>query len=515
MIDDEPVIVEGLKKIIDWGSIGYEIVATAYDGIDGLDKILTLEPDVALVDIRIPGIDGLLLIEKIKQKGLKTKVIILSGYSEFEYARKAIELGVESYLLKPINADLLVEKLQRLKTKIIEENSFNETLHNTIKFSKDKVIEMLITGSLDEIDIETVNRLFDLKLPWKIYQVAIVQIISNDLFYSQNHLLSEKLNHLKKEIDLFLSKNCSGYSVLKDNQIYVLFKDFFYPFNSRSFNILKKRLVSQFKGEMVISIGSEVDDYKNIKNSYEEANNLLEKRFQFGYKGIIYIKEEQSHIETKKIVFDDEENTNKLAAALELNGFEIINNVIESKADQLMLSKLSEEEIKIDFSNFYINTLYKLSQNQLYKPIVEKYLSQQVLRSFYVQKSLTELKGVVKYYMALISDEIFKMQPDNLKQRIVEFIDANYQKNVKLETIAYAFGYNSSYFSKLFKKVFGENYTSYLDKVKVQKAKQFLMDGYKVSEVAKKVGYDDVDYFCAKFKKYVGESPKNYRNGHK
>jgi len=132
LIDDEPIILEGLQKIIDWKALGFEIIATAQDGIEGLEKIKKFKPEVALVDIRIPGIDGLLLIKKLKEEGVNTKVIILSGYSEFEYAKEAIELGVESYLLKPVDPHMLEQKLEKVKQKISQEIELQKVVRKSV-----------------------------------------------------------------------------------------------------------------------------------------------------------------------------------------------------------------------------------------------------------------------------------------------------------------------------------------------------------------------------------------------
>jgi len=510
LIDDEPIILEGLKKIIDWNELGYEIIYTAKDGIDGFEQIIKLKPDVALIDIRIPGIDGLNLIEKIRMENLNTKVIILSGYSEFSYAQKAIELGVEAYLLKPIDANLLIEKLNRLKLAIFEENKFKEDLSSTIRLTKDKVLEMILNGQFNETNIDIMNKWYGFDFPWDIYQVAIVQPVGYDYFYSNGYLISERINQLKDYIDTYLKKNDIGCSIIVNNKICILFKNFWYPLNSRSIDSFKKRMIYQFKEEFIISIGSEVNELEQIHRSYLEANMILEKRFLHSYKGILYFKDLQQ-INVQNEITINQDYYEKLSIAIELNGFDKINQIIEDVAQHMMTSGLDEEEIKINFSNLFINTLYKISKDDYKKEIVQKYLSQQVLKNLYIQKSLIELKSLVKYYMLSVADEISKSNPDNIKNKIITFIQQNYQSNIKLEIIADAFGYNSSYFSKLFKKMFGENYTTYLDKIRIEKAKAFLLNGYKVYEVAKKVGYDDTDYFCSKFKKYVGKSPKEYK----
>lgn len=508
LIDDEPIIIEGLKKILDWHALGFEIVAVAYDGINGFSKLLEVNPDVALIDIRIPGIDGLSLIQRLREKNISTKIIILSGYSEFEYARKAVELGVESYLLKPVDKHLLEEKLIVIKQKLEEEFKIRQAISNAKKLTKEKVIEKLIMGTLNDVEIEYVNKFFELQLPWKMYQVAIIQLLNENMSCCE---INQKVLQLKEKVDLFLNKNSCGFSTIINNNICILFRDFWYPFNSRSINILKDMLMKYTDGQVIISIGSEVEDYRNIKKSFEEANELLKKRFLLGYKGLIFIKEAIFQDDKTEKEFDDRESAYALAVAIEFENFEMINYILENKADNLIKKNASEDEAKSSFYNFFIDVLYKLSQNQEYKQIVEKYLTQEIFKNLFAQKTLTELKGLVKYYSIMIAEQIKKLRSDNFKVKVEEFIKRNCFIDLKLETLAETLGYNSSYFSKLFKKTFGENFSSFIEKIRIEKAKELLENGEKVSEVAKKVGYEDMDYFCLRFKKYVGCSPKSYK----
>lgn len=512
LIDDEPIIIEGLKKILDWSALGFEIVAVAYDGVDGVSKLLEINPEVALIDIRIPGIDGLSLIQKVKEKNLSTKIVILSGYSEFEYAQKAVELGVEGYLLKPVDKNLLEEKLKIIKQKLEEEFEVTQIISSTKKLTKEKAIEKLIFGALSNSEIDYINKFFELQLPWKKYQVAIVQLLEENLSCCE---ISQKVLYVKEKVDGFLEKNMCGFSVIINNNICILFKDFYYPFNGRSINILKDTLMKHTGGQIIISIGSEVENYSEIPKSFREANELLKKRFLLGYRGLIFTKEVFFQRDTGERNFDNKRFASDLAVAIELGNFAKINEILEIKANNLIEKDVSEGEAKSDFYNFFVEVLYKLSQNEEYKKVVEGYLSQEVFRNLFLQKTLTELKGLVKYYFVMISERIRKLYSEDFKDKIEEFLKKNYFRDIKLEALAESFGYNTSYFSKLFKKTFGENFSSYVEKVRIEKAKEFLKGGEKVSEVARKVGYEDIDYFCSRFKKYVGCSPKEYKVGNK
>ena len=128
IIDDEPYVREGLKHIIDWQENGFEICGEASDGDEGYSKILELKPDIILIDIQMPGKLGLDIIKEAKENGVNSKFIIVSGYSNFDYAKKAIKYGVKDYLLKPIDEEELLEIALKLKREIEEENEGKENI---------------------------------------------------------------------------------------------------------------------------------------------------------------------------------------------------------------------------------------------------------------------------------------------------------------------------------------------------------------------------------------------------
>ena len=113
IIDDEPIVRSGLKELLSWEELGFEICAEGQDGKDGLQKVLEFQPDVVLVDLKMPGLSGIELIREAKKQGFEGTFIILTGYSDFEFAKTAVSLGVRAYLLKPIDEDELLDNIKR------------------------------------------------------------------------------------------------------------------------------------------------------------------------------------------------------------------------------------------------------------------------------------------------------------------------------------------------------------------------------------------------------------------
>ena len=146
IIDDEPNVRAGVKVIIPWKDYDFEIIGEGIDGIDGLNKIMTLMPELVLIDIRMPGLSGLEVVEKARESGYRGKFIITTGYSDFEYAKRAIHLDVSHYILKPIDEEELMEAVLRIKEQILDEEEKRARLEVSDQYIEQSIMRQLILG---------------------------------------------------------------------------------------------------------------------------------------------------------------------------------------------------------------------------------------------------------------------------------------------------------------------------------------------------------------------------------
>jgi two-component system response regulator YesN len=185
---------------------------------------------------------------------------------------------------------------------------------------------------------------------------------------------------------------------------------------------------------------------------------------------------------------------------------------LEEKMELHIFREDSEEDIKLSYLNLYINVINYLSSNYpKFKGISLKYLNKKILNEFYKKCSLIDLHNFINGIFLEIIRVFSEMIGNSIISKITEYISVNYNRDLKLKNIAREFGYESCYFGKMFRKYIGEKFNVYLDKIRINKAKELLIKGMKVVEVAEKVGYKDIDYFIYKFKKYVGKSPQNFK----
>lgn len=484
IVDDEPIIREGLKRIINWDKCGFKIVGEAGDGLEALEKVSKLRPDLCIIDIKMPEIDGLELISKIKKIKNETKILILTGYPEFDYAQKAIDLGVEGYILKPVDPEVLLEKLNKVLTQLEKEKFLFET-------SRERILEKLLKGHL-ELNEKEINQILDLDLPWKSYQVVLV---------SQSEKSVEYLK-IFQEISKFFS-----FSFIVEGITGFIVEDF--NKEKRKILSLRNHLKRKFGGYYIFSIGEKVYSVCQIYFSYNTAFSIIQKRFLYENRGLLFWNNKKNNAVYLKRESELLPQIIQVIESFDLVGLE---DLLEEKLKLHIAKEDEEQEIKLSYLNLYINVITTLlSKYPRFKDFSEKYLKKKVFEEFHKKRSLLDLHNYVKEIFLDIFKDFSEIVGNSPFWRITEYIEANYYKDLRLKNIAKEFGYNPCYLGKVFKKYTGEKFNTYLDKVRMCKAKELLLSGMKVTEVAERVGYKDLDYFVYKFKKYTGKSPQSFR----
>lgn len=494
IIDDEPNVRLGLRKIVPWDENGFQVCGEGQDAEDGFEKIMNLFPDIVLIDIKLPGKLGTDVIKEAREAGFAGKFIIVSGYSNFEYAKTGIKYGVKSYILKPVDEDELMDLLLELKTEIENEKQWQQE-KKIVKYTK---LQNFILEENDE-GIEEYNRIKEEYSKYESFRIALIsEVDSNGKKIKLEELVREQL------------KSYGDVDVIKtDEGILILFKDF----NSKRIdNIskeLKEKLDTTLHVNIFITLGSEVDGIKKIKQSYKEAKKLLANRFLFLEQGIIS-KESLDKIDRTKILNFDT-IIEKIYSYVEISDAEKIIKEFKELEKLVIQRNYSEEQIKVMCIKIFLDLKEKLNSDYDLNEIVIK-PNEEIIENIY---SKISLKNIIEYLtenFENIANKIGGTSSENIIKRVINYMNTNYYKDLKLETLAEIFNYNSAYLGKLFKSNVGENFNTYLDKIRIEKAKYLLVEEkLKVYQVCEKVGYKNIDYFHSKFKKYVGISPLNYK----
>lgn len=491
IVDDEQLIREGLKVLIDWSDLGFEIIGEADNGIDAEQVILETQPEVILVDIKMPGFDGISLVKNLRKKGFTGEAIILTGYAEFEYAKEAISLEVIDYLLKPLEEEDLAQVLEKAKSKLDDEIAYKYMMDNQKKLSeKNHLRNRLFNNSKNQSE-EMVEK--DSFYTASDNYHVIIFSFSNALTLDQEKTMVEFLLNMKQA--RFLKYEDKYIVVTKNKSI-------------KQLQIgLSNFIIAHDDIEVFVTLGRQVKGERLLRKSYLDAKNLSTKGFLYRDQNPVFWDEYELEASSETVVFD----ATYLYDLVEVGNDDAIKVYFNQMEEQMIYSLMDVDKIKGICVNCFITAKERLIFNY---GQVEKILpdNKGIIDHIYSAESLHDIIVYMEACFLEASETVCDGSTDNMIKRILNYIHNNYYRSLRLEFLARLFNYNSSYLGILFKEKTGDNFNLYLDKVRIEHAKTLIeTGGYKVYEVAEKVGYSSVDYFYTKFKKHVGLSPNAYK----
>lgn len=489
--DDEDIIRQGIPCLLDYEALGYRFCGEAATGDQALEKLLSLRPDVALMDIRMPGLSGLEAIRQARQQGYTGKIIILSSYTDFKYAQEAIRCGVNHYLTKPIDEDELRNILCELSDTFAREAGSAQYQQKV----RSSVIEELLQG----IAVPTRQELEALELSAGRYQVVLMD---------RSQSPSEPLR---------LTENANGYDhiILNGQEVLLLRGEHAIR---RFHELLARNHQEQGRNFPFFACGPEVDSADCIADSYRVASKLMERRFFCDpAQSILYPDSLPAQDKTSPLL--DRAAVQKYAAALTdcIQTFNRRSMVQTLQELQELIHHSTEpsRSVRLHLMDLYLQIRDQISQ--LYpESEIPFFTNAEIIHTIEEASHLYEIIQFFSQRFKLFMEATGASTRDSVLDDILHYIHHNYASDITLESIAPLFGYNRSYLGKIFTKKIGQNFNSYVDHVRIEKSKELLLkDNTKVYIIAERVGYKSVDYFHLKFRKYVGQSPAKFRKENK
>ncbi|GLX66428.1 response regulator transcription factor [Paenibacillus glycanilyticus] len=494
LVDDEPMIREGLRTLLEWESLGYEVVDTAANGKDALLKCEQYELDLIIVDIRMPEMNGLELIKTIREKGGNMHVLILSGYADFEYAKQAIVQRIDGYLLKPVDEDELMDYLRSLKKELDQEYEDRRMRQNERQGNVEEDIKRFLTGHTSGLPAAPLN--------WKEYELLLIKTHEHSEEATAGHV------HMKRRLSELLEQSGVGLALIMEPYLLVLLnKSLANEAFNRDVYAMITDACEEMSPEFTVVTGDNAREFTLLPAMYQKALDRMRNRF-FLEGGKIIAEDHATAVNDDATRPDVLGVAEKLYLALEIVNRDAIRQLIEEYAVALRTSGSGEAEMKATFVELLSAVLDKLAAKRPEFPVREYRIRIPELFREYRYCALINRTAAITMEIA---DSLDHSSADTQINRMIDLIHRNYKENLKMETLAELFNYNSAYLGKLFKQVTGENFNTYLDKVRMEQAKILLEQGLKVYQVAEMVGYANVDYFHSKFRKYVGSSPSVYR----
>ncbi|MGG6313495.1 response regulator [Paenibacillus macerans] len=505
IVDDEPKLREGLRTFIDWEAQGYDVVDTAANGNEALDKYKLHHPDLVVADIRMPGMDGLQLIEKLRMQDPLLHILILSGYADFSYAKKAMTQRADGYLLKPVDEDELTDYLWKIKLEIDEEKASEQWKHVTAEWNREALIQSVLTGTDQENTAPLCERAGQVGISGKAFQILLLAL--------QTEEDAEANSLARKALTRLFEDPGRGYVFAIHAKLGVLLNE---PLLSVETGGVYREIGAALAGtgaHFSVALGEKVGCLTEIRDSYLTACELIRHQFFLDHGSLLSPEAMQAGASAD---FADptrhsaEELGEQLYYAVDIGNRDAVKILLRQLGAVYMTEGSSEQEIK----SRYVELLTTLFSKVLKQSPELQSRGKEFSDGFSeIQKARTIL-SLYEKAEGLLQQIINQLGEDGKHREVkimLDLIHRNYGENLKLEMLSGIFNYNSAYLGKLFKNTTGEYFNTYLDKVRIEKAKAYLEEGLKVYQVAEKVGYTNVDYFHSKFRKYVGTSPSAYR----
>lgn len=503
IVEDEIRIREGIRKLLPKLDETNEIVGEAENGLEGAELIRRKEPDVIITDIRMPVMDGLRMLGALYEEGCKAKAIVLSAYSEFEYARTAIRLGVTEYLLKPIVMGEFSAAVQRVKKELEEDKRRKPDRLGAL----DQVFKSIINGDLKP-DEEIAAYLKE--------QFQISDRVPVGLFIACfEDWDRQKVIQSARDLRMLMAEKTSPAYCLIENErqkeLYLIL------YGGTDYHSIKRRIQSYFlsrnKGMDGIALGwTQVEDLYMLRTSYDDLKSYLEWSIPLGDKVIISYPEIRN-IQSVFCVYPIEiENQIKLAICT--NDGKEIEKSIQRFHDYFQHKKIYEPKmIKECYVRFFwaaINFSKEIG-NLAYDSFDQQALLEKVMHN----KTMQGLKQVTDELISKIRKQSENIANINVR-RAAAMIHEFYRTGITLDEIAVKLGITPEYLGTQFHQEMGVNFSTYMKNIRLNKAKELLLGtSLKLYEIAELVGYSDSKYFSKVFKAETGQLPAEYRKTHK
>ena len=520
IVDDEPLIRYSLSKLISTSFKELMIVAEADNGIDAVTLAKEHSPDLILMDIKMPGRSGIEASEIINQMNPKIHIIILTAYDQFDFIQSALEIGVEGYLLKPINKETIIQKITEIihRINLIEAK---EKAREALEKNVDAVISLAERDFVDQLlqkeyDLDSIQQQISF-LGYQIsygYFMCILFEEQADRYYNSTIIRERARNKVEAAVSRYLPfmtkfiqasprGNCLIY-FLYDHEAAIYNQ----PTESRMIAghlIHKVALTESIR--IKIAIGKPYQKPQDYNKSFYGAYKLLE---QLDYSELKHAEEYEPT--PSAILFKyPARSVNDLKEKLLLGSLREAEVLKEEIIDSILLSDLPLMQLK----EMLIQLYFDLRQLILIRSGQLEANGRTILQDIYQAVLLEEIKGIMNMQCSILINEIaagIRQGDQALKEKIYNYMHTNYKQELTLEELAEAIGMTTQYTSKIFKELFEVNYIDYLTDLRIEESMKLLKStNLRVKEIASAVGYEDANYFCRAFKRKLKMTPKEYR----
>lgn len=530
LVEDEVIVRESIKKNIAWEKHGFSFVGESSDGELAYPMIKELCPDIVITDIQMPFMNGLELSRIILNELPATKIIILSGYDEFNYAKEAIHLGVTDYLLKPVSSGLLLETVTRVgniieKEQIHQRNitKYQEEMEEKIWMERQNFFDDLISQKYAITDIMQKGERLSLSLNAKKYNVMLLKIYDDKEGNDYSNNLQEPIAYLRTLVQL--EDEILMFERGMERIIFLIKgrdEDHVKALEQKIIEKITETIHLELGMDYFISLGEMVNRVSECKNSYETAGKAFSFRYLLGRNKVIYQEDLDGYrlIHDKGFqfdLFDVMKMDRKLVETFLQDGtlqevHHFVEEFFQNIGTKNMASLVFRQYVVLDMYVCAITMLEKFGQSgEMYKRKSEGF--NQIGSDITTIESSKELIENLFLEVISIRDQSSRNKYSKLLSNAQDYIELNYMSDeISLNTVAAYVNLSPSYFSNIFSQEIGQTFIEYVTGVRMKKAKELLrFSDMKTAEIGYNVGYKDPHYFSYLFHKTQNCTPKEYR----
>lgn len=526
LVDDEEEVFQVMMKKIDWEALGFQVAGYAKNGMEALDMAETLQPDVVMTDVKMPYMDGLTLCRKLKEMYENVKVIIFSGFDEFEYAKEAIKIEAEEYILKPINANELREVFERVKINLDKElderrniDKLRRYYQESLPVLQDGFYTALLDGRMSEKQIVQYAANYQIDLTGAYYVVSVLHISSNHDAGTQQRELDPLLQtvSVKNLADEHLADRWKARTVLYLGDIILISQlegpDELFAFTD-SMDKFCKMAARVCNAVTTAGIGHVCSEIGQLQISYQGAQNAMAYRVLYGNGRAISIAEIEPQEGTEDTHWE-ENAIRDILKSVKMGEPEDLRQTVASFIQKIRTARNSLEQYRILLMEL-VAELYRFTNDNHWKTEEIFDGNDDVYEHLLHLETPQLLEAWLYDKCALMQEKITNDRQDSTKSfvtKAMEYAREQYaDKDLSTESLCRALNVSAAYFSTVFKKETGRTFMNYLTDYRMEKAVDLLIKkNEKTYIIAEKVGYGDANYFSYVFKKQYGMSPSKYK----
>ena len=526
LVEDEIIMREGIRNNIDWEKEGFEFVGEASDGELAYPLIQKTKPDILITDIQMPFMDGLELSRLVKQEMPKVKIIVLSGYDEFEYAHKGINIGITDYLLKPIDSAKLLEAVKKVGELVLEEQEFTKAFEQEHQehflHVRQNFFQELVWGKHSASNLLEKGREVGLELVANRYNILLFQIFLNGgahEYSEQQNLIVSKMENTAGTMPeiIMIELGIEGWAFI------------FKEIGEKTLEEIQEAFIREIEGimqsceeiEYFGGMGKIVERISELNQCYQSASRAFASR---------YFKKHNQIVKYDEKINDTYNRDEPELASLEVK-----------KLDRRIVERFLKTGLKSEVSSFLDEFFISLGEKNIRSYFFMQYVSMDIYIAAvsmledlgYKSDELVERCGDInnmaaafssaasnKEYLKNILDVTIDLREAVSQKKYHSFMDVAvdyiqqhfFDEDISLNKVAASVNLSPNHFSSIFSQEMGKTFVEYLTFVRMEKAKELLCTtSKKSSEIAYAVGYKDAHYFSYLFKKTQKCTPREFR----